>query len=155
MSEETPVVRKRVTHRSGGREMVKRADAEGTDPQLIVQKWLKTGIPPVGTGRAPRYGDFSGVEDFHTCVERVRDAEEDFMNLPSSVRAACQNDAGIFLDKVATDDGLEELRKQGLEFESLPEPIQVRIAPSEEQPQSGEGAEGTSPAQGETGSQTP
>jgi len=55
------------------------------DINQIVQKFTRTGLLPQRTTE-PRYGDFTGVIDYHDAQNRILQAEHDFMQLPSDIR---------------------------------------------------------------------
>lgn len=55
-------------------------------------------IPQVAA--SPLYGDFTGLDDYRDAVERVRDADEAFAALPSSVREELEHDPGQLVELV-------------------------------------------------------
>lgn len=55
------------------------------------------------------WGDFSDVPDLRTMYERLANAEESFMSLPSKVRKKFDNDALLFMEFVSKDENLKEL----------------------------------------------
>lgn len=105
--------RKRVFHPTGGPVLVKQADADRVNINAIVKQFVRTGELPENA-REPRYGDFSDGASFFEVMTRVRQAESDFMALPSQVRAACKNDPAEFLDAAGDPERMEELRQLGL-----------------------------------------
>lgn len=46
----------------------------------------------------PIYGDFTGLTDYRDAVERVRDADEAFLQLPAHVRDELEHDPGRLVD---------------------------------------------------------
>jgi len=64
--------------------------------------------------REPTYGDFSRAEDLHTAMNHVADAEAQFMELPSGVRALCENSAEELLRALADPERTAELVEAGL-----------------------------------------
>lgn len=110
----------RVFHPEGGESKVKQADADRHEINSIVRKYIAHGVAPPLGGK-PTYGDFSSAVDFHTAMNRVRDAEAVFADLPSEVRARVDNDPGVFLDMVFDDDGQRELLELGLVEGFVPE----------------------------------
>lgn len=119
MAEEGMEVRK-VYHPTGGRLMVKQAPREHTDINFIVNRWRQTGYVQ-GSGKEPRYGDFSAGLDYHACLNHVRDAEDSFMRLPARVRSYCENDAGKFLDLCEDPERIKEMEALGLLEAQMPE----------------------------------
>ena len=93
------VVRRRVAHPGGGRQMTKQGDALKSDVNSIMAKWIRDGVAPA-VGKEPRYGDFSNSVDYHTALNRCHDADREFNALPVAVRKHCENDPGEFLKMV-------------------------------------------------------
>lgn len=86
---------------------------EECDINNIVRRFGVTGMLPVA-GRLPDYGDFTGINDYHTALESLRAADDVFMSLPSDIRSRFKNDPGEFVDFCSNPDNLPELRKLGL-----------------------------------------
>lgn len=93
---------------------------EETDINFIVKKFGLTGQfkPPA---RLPSYGDFTGVEDFHSAMNAIRTAEEGFMDLPSNIRTRFGNDPQLYLEFVTNPENKEEMYKMGLAKRPPPE----------------------------------
>ena len=64
--------------------------------------------------RAPQYGDFTSVIDYHTAMNAVIAANESFMQLPADVRMRFNNDAGAFVDFCSDESNRAEAEKLGL-----------------------------------------
>lgn len=97
---------------AGGRRLVKESEREATNINHIVERWRRTGVVEI-PGR-PQFGDFSDSISFHECQDRVAQARQAFMALPSSVRRICDNDPGRFLDLAYTEEGRELLADAGM-----------------------------------------
>jgi len=63
---------------------------------------------------SPRYGDFSGISDYKTALDRVIAADEEFMNLPATIRARFNNDAANLIEFLENDQNRAEAEKLGL-----------------------------------------
>ena len=63
------------------------------DVNTIVKRFGITGNLPLGPDTGV-YGDFTGISDFESAVERISGARERFMRLPASVRERFGNDPG-------------------------------------------------------------
>jgi len=111
--------RERVYAKEGGRHMTRESERASTDINGIMEKWVRTGIVPQ-RGETPSYGDFSSQMDFHTALTRVRQAEDEFMNLPPHIRKFCANDPGRFLDLVMDADGRAQLEQLGMVSDFAP-----------------------------------
>lgn len=84
---------------------------EECDINYILQQFNVTGVLPQ-TPLSPRYGDFSGISDYHTALNRVIAAQEEFDGLPAQIRARFDNDPAKlieFLDDEANRLEAEEL----------------------------------------------
>lgn len=78
-------------------QMTKQAPADQQRVSEILKRYVNMGMVP-SNGVQPTYGDFTGVGDFHECLERVRRAQADFMLMPAKVRQVAENDPGLFLE---------------------------------------------------------
>lgn len=84
---------------------------EECDINYILQQFNITGVLPQNP-ISPRYGDFSGISDYHTALNRVIAAQEEFDSLPAQIRARFDNDPAKlieFLDDEANRPEAEEL----------------------------------------------
>lgn len=89
------------------------AQEEDANINNIVRNFGLTGKLPV-SARLPEYGDFDGISDFREAIEAVRQAEANFMRLPSALRDELQNDPQRFLEFAADPANLPKLREYGL-----------------------------------------
>lgn len=117
----------RSVHPEGGRVMTKQADALASDVNAIMAKWIAHGVVPLTRG-TPRYGNFADAPSYHEALSRIKEAERDFMELPSSVRKECENDVGVFVEMVSSPEGLEVLKQAGLREERVPDTAEIRTA---------------------------
>lgn len=134
--------RRRVQHEGGGRSRTKQSDADHTDINKILNKYVSTGVLPKPPGTA-RYGDFSHGMDFKTMMDRVTAAQSDFRTLPSAIRRHVDQDVGAFLDMVFDPERKEELVQLGL----IPQNDPTIDAPT---PAPEEANEGENPSSSET-----
>lgn len=84
------------------------------DINNIMKRYEKTGIIEHVAKRPPNYGDFSDVTDYQASVNKVMEAQEGFMRLPSKVRSRFQNDPGQFLEFMNNPINIEEMISLGL-----------------------------------------
>lgn len=78
---------------------------EECDINHILKKFVATGIlPNVGPGV---YADLGDQGDYRESIQRIRDADEMFLQLPSTIRKEFQNDPGAFLAFVQNPANLE------------------------------------------------
>ncbi len=102
--------------------MTKQSDALETDVNAIMARFVSHGEIPASRGQ-PQYGDFSNVDDYTTAMNKVKDAQRQFDELPASVRAHVDNDPGKFLDMVYDPTRIKELEELGLVERQKPEAI--------------------------------
>lgn len=116
--------RLRVTHPVGGEVKTKQSFKDEVNINSIIKRW-RDGVPLPEEHRNPTYGDFSDSGSFHEALERIRESEVHWMRLPSEIRAACEQDMGLFLDKVQTEEGLKEMIDLGLDEYQTPPGVEV------------------------------
>lgn len=98
------------------------SDTEDCDVNNIVARALKTGIlgdPLAMAARVAQFGDFSGIGDFHSCVNRVHAAQKAFDDLPAAIKVRFNNDPGQLIEFLADPASLEEAVSLGLLPQSL------------------------------------
>lgn len=108
----------------GGDKLVKESMALASDVNQIVARHIAHSVPFTMDERAT-YGDFSNVGDFHSALNRVMLAQDEFARLPASVREYCQNDPGRFLDLVYDPARVPELVELGLVPAAVPVAAEV------------------------------
>lgn len=82
-----------------------------------------------GSGRQPRFGDISGVEDLHSAMNMVFEAEARFAELPSAVRSRFRNDPVELVNFLGDENNRDEAVKLGL-VNGPPEPAEGAAVPS-------------------------
>lgn len=105
--------RRRVVQYCEGESATEQAHANAVNINTIVSRYQRTGVLPPSS-RVPRYGDFSGCVDYHSCVEAVRMAEEGFMSLPAELRKRFRNDPGMLLAFLEDPQNRAEAESLGL-----------------------------------------
>lgn len=113
------------------------AQALGVDPSLLMPQDQGT------------YGDFSNLDDFQTAQNKIAFLNDQFSNLPSSVRRKFGDDLNTFISAVSDPSRVDELGELGvwnkesfLEFKRQRAKLLQqnnpsnadKIAPSEKQP---------------------
>ena len=87
--------------------------AEETDINLLIKRF-GIGYEMPSDLRLPQYGDFTGINDFHTAVNRIAVANENFELLHADIRDRFQNDPGKFVDFAVDPKNKDEMIKMGL-----------------------------------------
>lgn len=104
---------------ASGDGMTQQSFKEECDINTIVRRFGLTGHVPQGV-RAPTYGMFDGVNDFHTAANAIAKARESFDAMPADVRRRFENDPGRFVEFCSDPKNLAEMRKMGL---AVPEKV--------------------------------
>ncbi len=60
------------------------------------------------------YGDFSDITDLQDALAKLKQANSEFMNVPSEIREKFQNDAGKFYTFASNPDNLDAMVDMGL-----------------------------------------
>ena len=84
------------------------------DINQIVSKYTKTGYCGHVREVPGRYGDFSCVDDYHSAMTKVSDAQEQFHSLPAKVRKRFSNDVSELLDFLGDPENAAEAVALGL-----------------------------------------
>lgn len=103
-----------VNQHVGEETMTQQHMAEATDINNIMKKYEATGLLDHLNQYQGEYGDFTVMPDFHTAMNKIKDAEEMFLTIPASIRDKFENDAGKFVEFASNPENLDELREMGL-----------------------------------------
>ena len=97
-----------------------------SDINYIVRQFGLTGELP-GQTISPQYGDFTGVLDYHSAVNAVLAAQDEFMDLPAQMRARFDNDPAKLIDFLGNEENREEAIKLGLVAKPISEPSETPV----------------------------
>lgn len=86
---------------------------EECDINVIVERFGLTGQLPENL-RMPVSGDFTGVTDFQSAMNIVRQAEEEFLRVPAHIRERFSHDPGKLMAFLEDDKNRDEAVKLGL-----------------------------------------
>lgn len=97
---------------TGSETLVQQQFAEQLDINEIFKRYAQTGLLPLSQ-EDPVYGDFTGVLDYESAVEKIEAVNARFMALPPEVRERFNNDPARLVRAVSemTPAQLEELQK--------------------------------------------
>lgn len=105
------------------------------DINVIVDRFGLNGELPSGV-RMPTYGDFFGVDDFHTAANAIAMANESFDAMPAKVRARFNNDPAEFVDFCSKAENRQQAIDLGLVLpqaaalaEGAPDPLAKPVLP--------------------------
>ena len=97
---------------------------EECDINTILEKFNITGLLPENP-LSPRYGDFTGIGDYHTAMNRVFAAQEEFEALPAQIRARFGNDPAQLIEFLENSDNRPEAEELGLVEKATAEVVEV------------------------------
>ena len=86
---------------------------EESNINTIVRRFGLTGELPNNI-RMPQSGDFTGIGDFHSAMNVVRSAQEEFLRVPAEVRARFGNDPARLISFIEDGANYDEALKLGL-----------------------------------------
>lgn len=87
---------------------------EECDVNNILYKYKKSGMLNHVNKTQGQFGDFANVEDYQTSLQKVMQAQQNFMELPSELRSKFNNDPSKLIDFINTKENYEECVKYGL-----------------------------------------
>lgn len=94
----------------------KQSMAQECDVNQIVARSYRLGAIPQSRANPPQYVDLTGVKNLslHEAHNVITAAKTAFALLPAKVRAACQNDLGVYVDLLSNPKRREEAQNLGL-----------------------------------------
>jgi phage internal scaffolding protein len=96
------------------------------DINTILQKFNITGLLPESP-LSPRYGDFTGIGDYHTALNRVIAAQDEFEALPAQIRARFDNDPSKLIEFLEDETNRPEAEKLGLVEKGAAEVVEAPV----------------------------
>lgn len=81
---------------TGTESLVQQQFGPEVDVNTIMRRYGITQSEPLGTASGV-YGDFTGISDYESALERVEGARRKFMELPAEVRERFDNDPGVLI----------------------------------------------------------
>jgi phage internal scaffolding protein len=98
------------------------------DINTILQKFNITGLLPESP-LSPRYGDFTGIGDYHTALNRVMAAQDEFDALPAQIRARFENDPAKLIEFLGNEKNRPEAEELGLVDKAAAEVVEAAKTP--------------------------
>jgi phage internal scaffolding protein len=97
---------------------------EECDINTILQKFNITGLLPEQP-LTPRYGDFTGIGDYHSALNRVLAVQDEFEALPAQIRARFDNDPAQLIEFLENSDNRPEAEELGLVEKAAAEAVEA------------------------------
>jgi phage internal scaffolding protein len=98
------------------------------DINTILQKFNISGLLPQSP-LSPRYGDFTGISDYHTALNRVIAAQDEFESLPATIRARFENDPAKLIEFLENENNRPEAEELGLVDKAAAEVVEAAKTP--------------------------
>lgn len=117
--------------------MTNQSDANETNINLIVAKYLKTGMIPQVSKLQPLYGDFTQIGSYTDALETIRAAQDAFMEVPAKIREQFGNDPARFIEYVHDPKNIDQLRAWGLANPKIDTPAETGNTPTVATPANG------------------
>lgn len=93
--------------------LCRQSDLEGSDINVIMKRYEKTGVLPVDT-REALFQDVSGIGSYRDAMDVVLKAQEGFYALSPAIRERFGNDPVAFLDFTSRPENMAELEAMGV-----------------------------------------
>jgi phage internal scaffolding protein len=93
------------------------------DINNIVNQFIRTGTQPIPADLS-HYGDFSGVNDYHSAMNSIIASEDAFMALPATLRAEFENDPAQLIEFLNNSENYDRAVELGI--------IAPRVNPTKE-----------------------
>ncbi len=123
------LVRRRVPIDCSGKGRTEQHHKKACNVNNIIKKYNKTGLLQQRLNSGI-YGDFTGIGDYLSCIQKVQDAHDDFMAVDSKIRKRFRNDPALLIEFVSNDDNREEAISLGLLPKEAPvEPVVPPVEP--------------------------
>ncbi len=94
------------------------------DINTILERFNVTGMLP-DAPLSPRYGDFSGIGDYHSAMNRVIAARNEFAALPAQIRARFDNDPAKLIEFIEDESNRSEAEELGLIEKAAAEAVEA------------------------------
>jgi len=94
------------------------------DINNILRQFNVTGLLPEQP-LSPRYGDFTGIGDYHTALNRVIAAQDEFEALPAQIRARFDNDPANLIEFLENETNRPEAEELGLVEKAAAEAVEA------------------------------
>lgn len=113
----------RVLQQSSLPSETKQSFKQECDINHLLLKYQKTGLLDHVSVHKGNYDNLNYVQDYHTSLNQLNEAQETFDSLPSSIRKHFHNDPELFVNFVLDPDNKEELIQMGLSNSSSGESV--------------------------------
>lgn len=117
-----------------GESRTKQSFKNECDINAIIDNYTSTGVLTHVSEVVGQYLDVSEIGDYRTALHNIREVSEQFMALPSGIRAEFQNDPAQFMDFLADPSNHDRAAELGLIQAVKTPPAQAALEPDPEPP---------------------
>lgn len=111
---------KRYSFKTLGESLTQQSYKNDAKIQNIIKRYDSTGFFDSINRNAGQYGDFTQVTDLSTAMQKIDDAKNNFMTVPSDIRERFNNDPRQFYDFASDENNFDELIDMGLATRKVP-----------------------------------
>jgi phage internal scaffolding protein len=97
-----------------GDSLTQQSHAAAADVRNIIKQYDRTGLIANVQKGVAQYGDYSEINEYSEALNMVREANENFAELPSHIREQFSNNAGIFFEFATNPKNKEKMIEMGL-----------------------------------------
>lgn len=128
-----------------GDSMTQQQFAEECEIKNIMKKYDSSGFFDHINRNPAQYGDFTQVTDLAGAIDKINEAQENFMTIPSDIRKRFDNSAQKFYLFAQNPDNFDELIDMGLATQRVSTPV-VEKEVAVPDPQTVKGTETSEPS---------
>lgn len=111
---------KRYGFKTLGESLTQQSYAHDARIQNIVKKYDNTGFFDSINRNPAQYGDFTQVTDLTEAMNKIQDAKDNFMEIPSNIREQFHNNPEEFYNFASDDNNFDALVDMGLATARVP-----------------------------------
>ena len=104
----------RVGFETEGESLTQQHFSQESEINNIIAYHDRTGIIKNVQQGVAQYGDYSEVNEYRESLDMIRQADENFMQLPSNIRRQFNNNAGDFFEFATNPENQEQMIEMGL-----------------------------------------
>lgn len=125
-------IKDRVQLKSSLPSATKQSFKDKCDVNKIISRYNATGLIDHVSRYQGRYADVSGITDYASAFQMVKDAEKSFLELPAALREHFRNSPAAFFDFVTNPENIPMMAELGL-IPKLPPEAGSIPAPEEQE----------------------
>ena len=129
-----------------GNSLTQQQFAEDCEIRNIMKKYDSTGFFDHINRKPEQFGDFTEVTDLAGAIDKINEAQDNFMTIPSNIRKRFNNSAQEFYIFAQDPNNFDELIDMGLATQRVSSPVEEKLEVSVPDPQTVKGTETSEPS---------